>query len=414
MTDSPDKPRPCHYDKALRQRVTNRHTDTCPRDSTCPAQGRGCEPCPEDHCAICGREHTTPAQPQTCPTCQRAIDQDLVDLEAAYDALALEAIDAAADGRLAAAAPIPGGVAQVLRGPTVRLDAVRVSRTIRKDHAVDKHGHSHDPIPPLAVLAQWEDLYRAWLNHPRPAHAWRATLPAAVKYLRRQLPYIAQRTDGPDFLAFTRQVRRLRADLERALHDEREPERGVECFECGDQLVRRFRQAHPCRHKTPARKELRRWLELGYPEALSPLHVREARRPCGRCNQGGIDDPSAGLSWECPGCRKEYNPGEYANAVRRDLLDNGADGDGWTHIGMAADAASTLVGVLISEERLRKWADRGKVASLCLWTEGRRWGQRLVYWPDVADEATAAVERARRAAEARRRRAEREAEELTA
>jgi hypothetical protein len=73
---------------------------------------------------------------------------------------------------------------------------------------------------------------------------------------------------------------------------------------------------------------------------------------------------------------------------------------------MAADAASTLVGMLVPAATVRKWMDRGKVTSLFLWSPGKPWGQRLVYWPDVADEANAAVERARAAAEERRRRAE--------
>lgn len=415
MTDTRG-PKPCHYDRALRQRVTTDHRDDCPRGADCPAVGRGCAPCTAPHCAVCGREHATNATPQTCPSCQRKVDEDLADIQASYTALAVEAMEAGHDGHLVAAAPIPGGDAAVLIGPTVRR--VRASKHLRDDH------RPTDPLPPLAVVAHWEDIYRKWLDHdkqgaPTTLATWgqlvvsprRASIAGGIRYLRDQVPNIAQRTDGPDWLEFTHQVRRLRAMLERALHDEREPERGVECFECGDQLVRRFRQAKSCRHTTPARKTLTFWGRLGYPEALTTADVRAARQPCGRCDQGGIDDPRAGLSWECPGCRKEYKPGEYANAVRRDLLDNGADGDGWTHVGMAADAATTLVGVAISEERLRKWADRGKVASCCLWTAGRSWGQRLVYWPDVADEANAAVERARRAVEARRRRAAKEAAE---
>lgn len=155
--------------------------------------------------------------------------------------------------------------------------------------------------------------------------------------------------------------------------------------------------------------------DVGVVRTEHPRH-RVARRPPAlrrvrEAGQGGIDDPSAGRSWECPGCRKEYTPGEYVNAVRRDLLDDTGDTDGWTDIGVAAAAASTLVQVPISEDRLRKWADRGKVASCCPWTEGRHWGARLVLWPDVAEEAQAAVERARLAAEARQRRAEKAAAE---
>lgn len=404
------RPPACHYDRALHRRVTRDHRDDCPGDHNCPATGNGCSPCTAPHCSICGREHATNATPQTCPGCQGKIDDDLVDIEASHTALGLQAMYGGSDGRLYAAAPIPGGDAAVLIGPTVRLDMMRVARGLTPAVLAEDH-HFKDPLPPLAVLAQWEDMYRAFLGHGR---APRASIKGSIHYLRDQLPHIAQRTDGPDFLSFTRQVRGLRSQLERALHDEREPERGVECFECGDQLVRRFRDPRLCRHSTKAR----RWLETvtSYGLQLHGLEWRAARMACPACakaGQGGIDNPSAGRSWECPGCRKEYSPGEYVNAVRRDLLDDTGDGDGWTDISVAADAATTLIQVPITEDRLRKWAERGKVASCCVWTEGRRWGARLVYWPDVAEEAQAALERARIAAEARVRRTEKEASEAS-
>lgn len=375
-------PAACHYDRALQLRVTRQHRDDCPthQDGDCPAASTGCAPCTAPHCTHCNHTHATNDHPMTCPDCLGKIRTDLTDIRTLYATLPEEAADAARDGRPAAAAPIPGGLAQVLIGPTVRLPLLKYSRELVLDH------HADDPIPPLAILAEWEDRYRTHLNHTA---AGRATVGRAIAYLLTQLDFIAQRGDGPDFAAFAREIRILRARLERVLHDEREPERGVECFECGDQLVRRFRIPRPCKHPTPARAELARWTQLGYPEALTPADVRAARRPCGDCDQGGIEDPRAGLSWECPGCRREYRPGEYATAVRRDLLENGADGDGWTHVAMAAEAASTLTGYLVLPGTIRKWVQRGgKVASKLGPT-----GVRLVFWPDVAQAAEAAVQR---------------------
>lgn len=392
------RPPACHYDRHLDQRVTTEHRDDC----SDPAGHRGCAPCTAPHCTVCGRAHATNEQPITCPSCQGKVDQDLVELVTAYDALAVEAFDGAADGRLVAAAPIPGGTAQVLRGPT----ALRV-RTYRgwttedyfRDHPISSRtGQPSDPTPPLAVLALWEDTYRAWLGHGPAAIA---TVASAVSYLRRQLPYLAQRTDGPDWHTFTRQIRDIRAQLERALHNEREPERGVECFECGDTLQRRWRRAAPCTHSTPARKELRRWARLGYPEALSVVDIRAAYQPCGDCDQGGIEDPSAGQSWECPGCRKSYDPGEYATAVRRDLLTGGPDRDGWTHVAMAAEAVTMMTGVTFGPDRIRRWMDRSQVAAVCRWRADMRGGRlvsvqnglRLVLWTDVRDRADEAIRR---------------------
>lgn len=424
MTDH--RPPACHYDRQLGERVTREHRDDC----TTPDTHRGCKPCTAPHCVVCGHEHATNDHPTTCPTCIGKVREDLDLIPPAYDALATEALDAGGDGRLAAAAPIPGGTAAVLRGPSVRLDHMRTGslagmKSFAKDHKRE------DPIPPLAILAQWEDLWRSWLGHT-PGR--RADLGRAVEYLLGQLGYMAQQTGPgvPDWATFTRQIHTIRSQLEHALHDEQAPERGVECFECGDRLVRRFRTRRLCRHKTPARRHLAVVIQgrdtalarLALLEVLldhddptkrpSPLKVQVARNaarlptpvelaaariPCADCSQGGLDDPSAGMSWECPGCRKEFTPGEYTTAVRRDLLEKGMDGDGWTHISIAAEAATTLTGYLVPSSTVRKWVDRGKVASQL--TEQ---GARLVFWPDVADEANEAVTRALVAAEARRRR----------
>jgi len=436
MTETRRPPR-CHYDRALSQRVTTEHRDDCPTQQPapatgdCPAAGRGCAPCTAPHCHICGREHATLEHPDTCPDCIGKIRGDLVELGRDYADLATEAIAGGHDGQLVGAAPIPGGTAQVLRGPAVRFDQVRVSRHTAKDHAIGRNGRTRDPVPPLAVLAQWEDIWRAWFGHPR---APRATVAGALRYLSEQLDVMANGQDGkgPDFLAFTRQIRTLRAGLERALHDEQEPERGVECFECGDQLVRRFRDPKRCRHKTAARVELHRalvrqqmgqdWLRIvgSYPEVEvneqdlaaargpSASLIAAARRPCAECvdRQGGLDDPRAGRSWECPGCRKVYDVGEYVTAVRRDLVDS--EGHGWIHITAAAETVTDVVGVHITDSLVRKWLERGKVAGLCEWRPGARWGLRLVYWPDVVAAANDTVERMIAAAEERQARAAQE------
>jgi hypothetical protein len=156
-------------------------------------------------------------------------------------------------------------------------------------------------------------------------------------------------------------------------------------------------------HNTPARAELRRWATLGYPEALTAADIRAAYQPCGRCDQGGIENPSAGQSWECPGCRKDYDPGEYATAVRRDLLTGGPDRDGWTHVAMAAEAVTMMTGVTFGPDRIRRWMDRSQVAAVCRWRAERRGGVlvsvqnglRLVLWTDVRDRAEESIRRAK-------------------
>lgn len=383
------RPPACRYDRATKTRLISRDG----------------QPCTQIHCMVCTRVHHPNAghpiagvpDQWVCIDCVKVIKGDFTDTQACYTALAIEAQQGGMDGQLVAAAPIPGGTAQVLIGPSVRLDLMRTGRGYRPVDMAEIHHHS-DPIPPLAILGQWEQIYRAWLGHGR--HVGPASVAGAIRYLADQVPYLADHHDpnhlgvpAPDFKAFTRQVRNVRAGLERALHDEREPELGVECFECGDRLVRRFRDPKRCRHETDAR----RWLAtlLSYPGVRPyPTEVASARLPCTRCSQGGLDDPRAGRGWECPGCRKEYTPGEYATATRRDLLENGDQGYGWIHVRLAAEAATDAVGMTVGESRIRKWMDLGKVAGLCEWTPGRPWGLRLVYWPDVAAKAVEVVARA--------------------
>jgi hypothetical protein len=317
------RPPACHYDKQLGERVTRNHRDDCPShtDQPCPGR-RGCAPCTAPHCVVCGHEHTNNDHPLTCPECLGKIREDLDTIPPAHTALAVEAMAGGRDGRLVAAAPIPGGNAAVLIGPYVRLNLLRTGsvagmKTFTEDH------RASDPIPPLAILAQWEDIWRGWLGH---ATKKRATVANTVAYLTQQLGYMAQQAGPgvPDWVAFTHQVRTVRAHLEHALHDERQPERGVECFECGDRLVRRFRDARLCRHETPARVELQAWVTsrnhaqdwlrvLGtYPETGGPDwgELREAaappagllaaaRQPCEKCSKhqgGSTTRPPA-----CPG-----------------------------------------------------------------------------------------------------------------
>lgn len=389
-------PEPCHYDRDRGERVTKRHRDDCPN----PATHKGCAPCTAPHCTICGREHLDNNHPITGEKCVIGTQEDLDDILAADQLLAEQAIEG--EGLAYASAPIPGHNAAVLRGPSVRLDALLVSRHTHEDH---RRG---DPIPPLAVLAQWEDMWRQWFGHDVPTR--RVTLARTIGYLRERVPAMAQEQDGgPDWLAFARQVRTLRSRLEHQLHDEREHEQGVECFECGDQLERRFRTRKTCRHDTAARRSLRKvmttrqapaaWLDLlrGYGIPATDYEIKTARLPsnqlmqaarlpctaCSKTGQGGLDNPMAGQSWECPGCRKQYDPGEYATAVRRSLL----DGDGWTTIANASAAAATLTGAHCGDRTIRSWVHRGWVDSYMTVQANGLPGLRLVFWPDVKREA---------------------------
>ena len=428
MTDH--KAKPCHYDRALDARVT--------RDG---------EPCPQPHCVICRRRHLDPAHPLTCDECVGEVRTDLDEILWSCRHLRWQAVRGGSDGRLVAAAPIPGGDALVM----VARAGADYNDLIWHDK-IDRD-HRGVVVPPLLPLLGWEHQWRTYFGqaqrvsghdpaHPkvyRPGPKTRNVLTAVVHYLAEHLHRMAQATDGPDWPGTARGIGDLRRQLEAVLHDEQHGEQGVACFECGDTLVRRFGKPKPCRHRTPARVHLEEqqarakagqaWLRVlaSYPEAGGPwprevtaarpptsAEESAARMPCAKCQgsregQGGIEDPSVGQSWECVGCRKRYTPGEYAHAVRRDLLEAGPDGDGWTHISMAAEAASTQTGIVFPPATVRKWMDRGQVGALCRWRPGVEWGLRLVFWPDVADQAAAAVIRHHEREMAKRLRAEQKA-----
>lgn len=425
-------PKSCHHDRHLGHRVTRAHTDDCPTRDTVPGPcpgSDGCQPCDADHCTTCGRNHTTHDHPLTCPDCIAVVRRDLDDIR--WFARHLRWQAARGNGLQTAGARIPGGDAMVLIARTgPGWDDLRTSRGLTTEDLAEDH-HADDLVPVLLPLLGWEHQWRNHFGHTQ-RHTDRSPVAAITHYLADQLTQAAQTTDGPDWPTFTRDMLALRRELEGVLHDEQDPQRGVPCFECGERLVRRWGDPRPCRHGTPARKRigdierearaasarvavLRTYPELGDPSYADlraarrvPTAAEEsaARVPCTACiaskvGQGGIEDPSVGQSWECLGCRKHYTPGEYANAVRSDLLKGGADG--WTHISMAAEAATTMTAVPIPPATVRRWAERNKVISMCRWTRGVAWGQQLVQWESVADQAAKAVDRAERAAAERAR-----------
>lgn len=387
MTD--EKPK-CHHDKNASRRMLLTHRPDC----NARACG-GCVPCDERHCFICGRNHTTDVAPNTCPSCVGDIRGDLKAIADTCRLLRDQAANAGDNGALAAAAPIPGAAAMVLIGPSTNPLDVLMSR-----HHGDDHSHA-DPQPPLLVLAGWEDVWRDWLEQPT---SLKARISRAVDYLDKHLTQMAQTIDPqergdqaeipPDFAQFAHDIAGLRTRLEHALHDEREPDRGVACFECGTNLVRRHRTPTPCGclprpavHGPHDRCRCETW---------DPAHTHPHPDVCCLAchwelihawhDQGGVEEPTAGLGWECPACRLKYTPTDYAQAVQGLIVDK-AYADGWTTVERASVAAEAMVETAVPPNTIRQWTSRLKVRSCCSWTPGHRYGIRLVFWPDVAERA---------------------------
>jgi len=246
------KPKPCRYERTLGYRaVKGQHADDC----TDPLTHRGCVQCLEPHCGVCGRKHLDNANPKTCPDCVGAVREDLTEIGDLCRQLRRQAVDA--EGLSWASARIPGATAMVLMGPQVEPADLLVSNALAVAEFTKIH-RPRDPIPPLTVLARWEETWAGWLDQTRDG---RATITRALGYLDGHLTKISQSGPewrdsilvvAPEFPEFARDIGKVRVQLEQVLHDESGDDEGIACFECGHQLVRRIRDPKRCRHKTPA------------------------------------------------------------------------------------------------------------------------------------------------------------------
>lgn len=203
------------------------------------ARGDDDEPCPHQHCVVCNRNHCDDTTPQTCPECVGVVRENLALVVDMHDRLEVEVLHTPGDGRLNAG-PL-GGDAMVMLADGRYLPPTRWSEERR-----------NDPVPPLLVLATWEDDWRIELGH---GGGPRATLWRCADYLGTHLTMMAQRHLAFD--EFAADVARLRGRMEAVLHDGDKPEKAeATCLKCEGTLIRpiteRGRSDHwhctRCRH----------------------------------------------------------------------------------------------------------------------------------------------------------------------
>lgn len=249
------------------------------------------EDCAYRHCAVCDG-HLDAGEVLTCWLC---IGQARRDLVAIMDLMALlpeHALNAASNGRLVAAEPIPGGDAIVMLG--------RGSEGLSDDGATNPG----DPEPPAWVLGWWEQVWRTSLalHKPQQQPIWRRpadrTIAEAFGFLSDHLDWAANY--HPGFQRFACDVGSSRRHLEGLLRAGDAPQGGVSCFECGATLEREFRAPRAC--SCPPRPILRAARE-------------DWERQHAGHDQGGLKDPELDHGWSCPRCRREYSAGEYRLAV---------------------------------------------------------------------------------------------------
>lgn len=340
--------------------VAGKHVDPCAAtwntdlDGTCP----GCWPCdqaPADrHCGICCH-HLDASELQTCTDCLGKTRRALLDVVDLATLLPDQALDAAHDGHLAAADPIPGGDALVMMS--------RGSEGLTDD----------DPenlLPPSYVLAWWEEELRDRLGLDSRRPAWQrrpaAALAHASRFLDHQLTWAA--AHYPAFHALARDLRRTRHQLEDLLRAGTDPLTGVPCFLCSTTLQRASRDPKPCACGPRPRP----------PHVQSHADTSTCCLGCATlmrwelqhadCDQGGVTDTDPFAGWACPRCKRTYNPGEYQLAIS--VLHS-------AHA-PALPATELAERIGVSPSTIYTWANRGHIAR-----RGRAADGRMTY--DVDD-----------------------------
>lgn len=236
--------------------------------------------CPERHCIVDNR-HLADDEAQTCIGCLGRARGDLVVICECYALLPAELVDAGG----VSFEPIPSGSGE----PPMPGGDVLVMLADGNVGGGDPNIESPaDPVPPVALLASWEDDIRK-LRGFKAAGA--ATMTTCSSFLDRNLSWAAQEHPAFDELAFD--LRRLRRRLEAVTKAGDALDRGgrIPCPECETPLVRHYRDPRPCQHESAA--------------------------PCG-CDQGGRTD-----DWQCPnrGCGRVVTDREYGFALWAYLID---------------------------------------------------------------------------------------------
>jgi hypothetical protein len=120
---------------------------------------------------------------------------------------------------------MPGGAAMVLLGPSTNYEAWNYRQLSeimgRTNEGTEGYDLDSDPLPPLMMLASWEDIIRdardqpVWLN---------ATIARSADYIRDSLDWLTafDEYDEPNFMdmdLLAEQIHAVTARLEGVLHD---------------------------------------------------------------------------------------------------------------------------------------------------------------------------------------------------
>lgn len=237
--------------------------------------------CGERHCVV-DRRHLADDEAQTCVHCLGRARSNLVVICECYTLLPAELVEAGG----VSFDPIPSGARETPMPGGDVLVLLAGGNISDGDAGIESPS---DPVPPVALLASWEDDIRR-LRGFRAAGA--ATMSSTSSFLNLNLSWAAQH--HPAFDELSGDLHRLRRRLEAVTKAGDAIDRGgrIPCPECDEPLVRHYSEPRPCTHDNP---------------------------PCG-CSQGGRSD-----DWQCPnrGCGRVVTDREYAFAIWAYLENNG-------------------------------------------------------------------------------------------
>lgn len=263
-------------------------------------------------------------------TMRLEIAQDMSAIEDMFARLPEEAINRAGDP------DIPGGMAMVLLGPGVDIEAFGYAQMSELMGRTDQRvwmPDNGDVEPPLSFLASWSDLVREARGF-QPSQR-RATIQGEIFTLRSALDWMLSTNefDEPWFIQvedFAAGLRKVRRAMENVLHDGIRAERiRAECKEC-----------------------------------------EEAPRLC-------VDRDYQRVAFYCPRCGETYDADGVAQCWHRMIANRSEDVPEWVTVARAAAATGR------SPKTIRRWTEPYADGTVKV-RKRQIEGQRVeVYWSQV-------------------------------
>lgn len=186
--------------------------------------------CGHRHCGTCQRRHLADDEPATCVFCLGRARANLIGIVRAYALLDDELLNRGGTSF----EPIPTGGGGEQRLPGGEALVLLAGGAVRPAEAAEP---ADGPIPPIALLAAWEDDLRRTRGLPA---AGRATLDSVTTFIGAQLGWAAQHY--PLFADLADDLRKTRQRLEAVTGSGEPIDRGghIPCPECDTPLVRLY------------------------------------------------------------------------------------------------------------------------------------------------------------------------------